>query len=140
MKILVLLSAISCLKVTASYAQQNAKCGSPAIKPDTSTSIVGGKDVIPYSWPWQVLLVSKSDGELVCGGSLISPQWVMTAGHCVDSKSVERIQARLGVFNQAKKNESGTLAYDLREVHVHPEFNFWTLTYDIALLKVLYTF
>jgi len=137
MKFLFLLSVLACLAIFVSFAQQNVKCGSPAIKPDTSTSIVGGKDVIPYSWPWQVLLVLKSNGMLECGGSLISPQWVMTAGHCVGSTTLNQTQVRLGVFNQAKKNESGAQAFDLSEVHVHPEFNFWTLTYDIALLKLV---
>jgi len=136
MKILLLLSAISFLKVSVSFAQQNAKCGSPAIKPDTSTSIVGGKDVIPYSWPWQVLLVSKSNGRLECGGSVISPQWVITAAHCVSGSNANRYQVRLGVFNQAKKDEPGAQTFDISEIHVHPNFNYAKAIFDIALLKL----
>ncbi len=49
--------------------------------------ITGGCEVIPHSIPWQVLLEKRKPGKdfrLKCGGSLIHPQWVLTAAHCVD--------------------------------------------------------
>jgi len=137
MKLLFVLSILACFTLFDSIAQQNVKCGSPAIKPDTSTSIVGGKDVIPYSWPWQVLLVYKSNGKLQCGGSVISPLWVMTAAHCVLSGNTKTFQVKLGVFNKAKKDEPGTQTFDISEIHVHPKFDYGKAIYDIALLKLI---
>ncbi|CAH6777624.1 Prss44 [Phodopus roborovskii] len=43
--------------------------------------IVGGKVAAERKWPWQVSL--KVQNNHICGGSLISKWWVMTAAHCV---------------------------------------------------------
>src|SRR5262245_1990590 len=50
--------------------------------------IVGGVAAGPKEFPWQVALVLNGyeprDGQF-CGGSVIAPQWVVTAAHCVDN-------------------------------------------------------
>ena len=50
-----------------------------------SGRIIGGTMVSSMNeFPWQVyLLVEKSAGAFVCGGSLIDSQWVLTAAHCL---------------------------------------------------------
>ena len=48
-------------------------CGVQQIRPDESgLKIVGGKIVVPNSWPWQAGL--KDDSYYPCGGSLINDQ------------------------------------------------------------------
>lgn len=42
--------------------------------------IVGGKKATRGQFPWQTLLTL--DGSYMCGGSLISPNWILTAAHC----------------------------------------------------------
>ncbi|XP_040211724.1 serine protease 33-like [Rana temporaria] len=55
-------------------------CGSPSV----SSRIVGGTNALDGEWPWQVAVIDKElEGEYLCGGSLISPEWVMTAAHCI---------------------------------------------------------
>ncbi|TMS16291.1 Chymotrypsin-like elastase family member 2A [Larimichthys crocea] len=56
-------------------------CGLPTFPP-VVTRVVGGEDVRPNSWPWQISLQYNRQGEWrhTCGGTLISSQWVLTAG------------------------------------------------------------
>jgi len=44
---------------------------------------VGGNEVVPGSWPWQVGITIFAGVSIFCGGSIISNQWILTAAHCV---------------------------------------------------------
>jgi trypsin len=61
-------------------------------RPPTSR-IVGGSEAKINSWPWQAMLTSTS-GRQFCGGSLVHPQFVVTASHCVVGKSASQIVIR----------------------------------------------
>jgi len=130
-----------------SIKQAQRRCGIPSIKPDTSTNVVGGKDVIPYSWPWQISLLMA--GNHRCGGALITNEWVMTAAHCVDQRYPQVYKIRLGVFynsldmattpstpnENSQVGEDGEIISKVIEIHSHPNYD-PGLTNDIALLKL----
>ena len=40
----------------------------------------------PGAWPWQVALVLKN--KQMCGGSLILPEWVVSASHCFEGNKI----------------------------------------------------
>jgi len=131
----IMLIAVSLTSVNAHLLLNRAltvgKCGVPAIKPDTSTDIVGGKDSIPHSWPWQVFVTRG------CGATLITNQWVLTAAHCITNRNPEYNSVRLGVFDRTKQ-EPGQVPSKVIEVHVHPNYSSpdsWNSN-DIALLKL----
>lgn len=58
-----------------------ASCGS---RPGQSR-IVGGTTAAHGSWPWQLSL--RYSGGHICGASLISEDYAITAAHCVDHDS-----------------------------------------------------
>jgi len=43
--------------------------------------IVSGVNAVPGQFPWQVRITSSKNS--LCGGSLIDPEWVLTAAHCL---------------------------------------------------------
>ena len=65
------------------------ECGQPSIQPNVDTRIVGGSEVVPHSWPWQVSMQYSVAEETkypihFCGGSLIADRWVLSAAHCAE--------------------------------------------------------
>uniref|UniRef100_H0W1M7 Hepsin n=1 Tax=Cavia porcellus TaxID=10141 RepID=H0W1M7_CAVPO len=68
-----------------------ADCGRRKLPVDR---IVGGQDTSLGRWPWQVSL--RYDGAHLCGGSLLSGDWVLTAAHCFPERN--RVLSRWRVF------------------------------------------
>src|SRR5688500_5406788 len=85
--------------------------------PMARASVVGGQDVAAGRFPWMVAL---SRG---CGGTLIAPDRVLTAGHCVEDLRVSELRAYVG----ARTRKRGGYRYDgiaLRAIDVatHPGY------------------
>ena len=52
--------------------------------------ILGGAPAIPNSWPW-ITQIIDSTNDYLCGGTLLSEYWVLTAGHCCDGKDLKTV-------------------------------------------------
>ena len=54
---------------------------------ENGNKIVGGTDAASGEIPWQVALTDGTWTDIYnlqfCGGTLISPDWVLTAAHCM---------------------------------------------------------
>ena len=59
------------------------------------TRVVGGVKVDPKNYPFFVQLLSMPHGGL-CGGSLISKNWILSAGHCFIPEESTRM---IAIFN-----------------------------------------
>ncbi|XP_034035444.1 prothrombin isoform X1 [Thalassophryne amazonica] len=105
--------------------------------------IVGGDKAEEGSAPWQVMLYKRYPQELLCGASLISDQWVLTAAHCIlyppwnKNFTITDLLVRLGKHNRAQFERGIEKIVAIDEIIIHPRYN-WkvNLDRDIALLHL----
>lgn len=92
-------------------------------------------------FPWMMAVLREDkvmDSTLnvyECGGSLIAPNVVLTAAHCVATKQKEVLLVRGGEWDTQTKNE--LYAHQdrrVREIVLHEKFNKGSLANDVALL------
>jgi len=94
--------------------------------------IVGGHEAGENQWPWQVALFI--DDAWFCGGSLISDEYVMTAGHCADGASYFNIMA--GAHDVRASSEPHRVEITSYEGFTHPNWDPQNLENDIALVRL----
>lgn len=101
------------------------------------STIVGGGFADEGEYPWMVELIGP-DGEHICGGALIAPQWVITAGHCglgfegfVEKPTDVIINS---VNYTAPMENSEEIA--IESIFPHEDFSLESLGDDIALIKL----
>merc|ERR1711872_1012303 len=112
-----------------------------------SPFIIGG-DIAPKgAWPWQVGLKDKVKVfgdwtyQHLCGGSLLNPNWILTAAHCFKGgKVASKLAVKLGDTDQYMPDE-GEQTIDVEKFVIHPKFHegfgdtYW-MENDVALLKL----
>ncbi|XP_027740936.1 neurotrypsin-like isoform X2 [Empidonax traillii] len=102
--------------------------------------IIGGNKSLRGSWPWQASLRLKGfrrDTRLLCGATLISSCWVVTAAHCFKRFGVDvrHYLLRVGDYHTGVKDE---FERELPVERIVLHRNYWAGSNDndIALVRV----
>uniref|UniRef100_A0A3B4Z288 trypsin n=1 Tax=Stegastes partitus TaxID=144197 RepID=A0A3B4Z288_9TELE len=91
--------------------------------------IVGGGVVPPYSIKYQASLWFANSH--FCGGTLIRPQWVVSAAHCW------RRMLKVVLSEHSIVREEGyEQIFNVSLVIKHHDYSYWTLDNDIMLIKL----
>lgn len=102
--------------------------------------IIGGTEVHNKQWQFMVALTdirtSPGRGQF-CGGTLIDERLVLTAAHCVEKTSPQKIRALVGRTDLRSQGQTSGERHLVDEIIVHPHWNpKRDNRHDIALLRL----
>nr|XP_023689189.1 transmembrane protease serine 3-like [Paramormyrops kingsleyae] len=99
------------------------------------TRIVGGTQAELGQWPWQVSLHYL--GSHMCGGSLIAPNFVVSAAHCFKWKTPDSSNpSNWEVYGGMISQDQLPSPYLVSGIFINENYNSNNNDYDITLLKL----
>ncbi|KAM9468577.1 suppressor of tumorigenicity 14 protein homolog isoform 2-T2 [Clarias gariepinus] len=108
-------------------------------RPYKHNRIVGGVNADVGEWPWQVSLHYQTSGH-VCGASIISDKWLLTASHCfmtgeASYRDPSNWMTYSGMHDQ-QKDDTNVQMREVKTIITHADYNQMTYDNDVALLEL----
>lgn len=106
--------------------------------------IINGAAAKPKQIPYQVALQcyfsNSGNDPNMCGGTIISKRWILTAAHCLQERNVTLLKVHVvaGVTNIKYQNEPGSVEMWVKksDTIVHHQYDRYTVAFDIGLIKL----
>jgi secreted trypsin-like serine protease len=100
--------------------------------------ILGGAIAAPGQYPWMAAIADSSarrtiDGAF-CGGTLIAPRVVLTAGHCVQGETAGEMDVTLGRTRLSRDTDGERIP--VTRIVRNPGYDPEAITGDLALLQL----
>ncbi|XP_055683275.1 trypsin-4-like isoform X2 [Lutzomyia longipalpis] len=99
-------------------------------KPISDGRIVGGYEVNIEDFPFQVSL--QLSRRHICGGSIISERYILTAAHCTSGSSANKFRVRTGSSYHGKEGNYAKV----KNIIEHPDYNSETVDYDFSIVEL----
>eukprot|EP00924_Labyrinthula_sp_SR-Ha-C_P011375 snap_masked-scaffold_36-processed-gene-2.86-mRNA-1 protein AED:0.42 eAED:0.47 QI:0/-1/0/1/-1/1/1/0/363 len=100
------------------------------------TYIIGGRTAKKSRYPYFVF-IQLHNGN--CGGTLISPTFVISAAHCFyqgkDTKGTLPLYVKIGITDRTDLNQPHA-AYLAMDVFIHPDYDEELNIFDIAIIRL----
>lgn len=106
------------------------------ISTNTQHRIVGGQNANQENWKFIVSVQMLS--HHYCGGSLITPKYIITAAHCLTNENGARFSTRgfsikLGTANL---DSEGGIRVNAKSIIIYPRYNPFSAENDLALIEL----
>lgn len=89
------------------------------IQPNHEDRIANGLNATVDQFPYMVSIRHASNLQHYCGGSILSSQWILTAGHCVEDPD----PAKLIIYVGSISLKSGGFKYKVSNVILHENYS-----------------
>lgn len=101
--------------------------------------IAGGSETVPNEFPWQAYITVNfwNGGSAICGGTLISDEWILSATHCFEG--VINMTVILGAHDTSDGSlEASREVFYLtpRDVTKYPDWFYPDLEGDVSLVHL----
>ncbi|XP_074423533.1 kallikrein-14-like [Larus michahellis] len=96
---------------------------------EDESRIIGGRPCSITQRPFQVALTKR--GQILCGGSLVDAQWVLTAAHC--RQPIRELKVLIGT--DTLRDGTGQVR-SISRIQVHPAYNPRRNDNDFMLLRL----
>ena len=103
-----------------------------SLSEEFQTRIVDGTDSEQGRYPYYVSIM-RTSGAMICGGTLIAPDIVLTAAHCF-ADDLDHVV--IGQYFRQNQQTESTEVLQIQSTYIHPDFNYDAFQFDQMLVTL----